>query len=394
METNQDDPRDGGEAPAGEPAPGPAGDTRAAALAIAHATAMRARVGLLLWGGVTTGGMLLAMALGRADVAPFLALAAIFALASSWDARDRVRTGDPLADLPLDSGELGRAFRLLVLALPALLSGAAFGGLASFAAGLEPSAARTLAAQWSVAAAIVCFALALPRVSGAAARLFVPRSTGPHTARLTASLAVAVLLLPVPVRLLFDEFGRLITESGRPLIEVGGLLSQLVGELAIALAAVGLWVARGARETAERLGLGPMGLREWGIAALGLAAVAGLNTGLEALERAWLPDLWQADQAMSRQLVGTLTLSASLVLGISAGVGEEVLVRGALQPRTGILWASVLFGAAHIQYTWFGMLAIALLGIALGLVRRFANTTTAIVVHGAYDVVAALGTRS
>jgi hypothetical protein len=37
------------------------------------------------------------------------------------------------------------------------------------------------------------------------------------------------------------------------------------------------------------------------------------------------------------------------------------------------------------------MLTILLLGIALGLVRKWSNTTTVIVVHMLYDVVAALG---
>ena len=82
------------------------------------------------------------------------------------------------------------------------------------------------------------------------------------------------------------------------------------------------------------------------------------------------------------------------MLGLSAGVGEEVLVRGALQPRSGLVWASVIFGAAHVQYSWFGMLVIVALGLTLGLVRRHSNTTTAIVVHAAYDVLAALGSRT
>jgi hypothetical protein len=39
------------------------------------------------------------------------------------------------------------------------------------------------------------------------------------------------------------------------------------------------------------------------------------------------------------------------------------------------------------------MLVIVLLGVTLGLVRRHANTTTAIVVHAAYDIVAVLSAR-
>jgi membrane protease YdiL (CAAX protease family) len=75
---------------------------------------------------------------------------------------------------------------------------------------------------------------------------------------------------------------------------------------------------------------------------------------------------------------------------LSAGLGEEITLRGALQPRLGILLCSVLFASAHVQYTWFGMATIGLLGLALGGIRARTNTTTAIVVHSLYDVYAAL----
>ena len=118
-----------------------------------------------------------------------------------------------------------------------------------------------------------------------------------------------------------------------------------------------------------------------------------VNAGMEALEHARFPALWAADQSMGKLIAGNLSPIVGVLLGLSAGVGEELLVRGALQPRTGLLWASVLFAAGHVQYTWFGMLTIAMLGIALGLVRNRANTTTAILVHVIYDIVAALGAK-
>jgi membrane protease YdiL (CAAX protease family) len=65
-------------------------------------------------------------------------------------------------------------------------------------------------------------------------------------------------------------------------------------------------------------------------------------------------------------------------------------VRGALQPRLGLLLSSLLFAALHVQYTWFGMGTVALLGMLLGYLRQRTNTTTAIAVHAAYDVIAAL----
>jgi membrane protease YdiL (CAAX protease family) len=83
-------------------------------------------------------------------------------------------------------------------------------------------------------------------------------------------------------------------------------------------------------------------------------------------------------------------VGAAIVLGLCAGIGEEVLVRGALQPRVGLVAASLLFACAHVQYTWFGILTVGLLGVALGILRARTNTTVAIVVHSLYDVLAAL----
>ena len=147
------------------------------------------------------------------------------------------------------------------------------------------------------------------------------------------------------------------------------------------------------RAVMVRLGLEGVRPTHLLIAALGLAAVTGVNAGMEWLERTWFHELWLRDQDMVRLMAAHLGLGASIVLGLSAGIGEEVLVRGALQARTGLFWASLLFAAGHVQYTWFGMLTILALGVTLGLVRRSSNTTTAIVVHALYDIVAALGAK-
>jgi membrane protease YdiL (CAAX protease family) len=54
---------------------------------------------------------------------------------------------------------------------------------------------------------------------------------------------------------------------------------------------------------------------------------------------------------------------------------------------------SLLFAALHVQYSWFGMGVILFLGLILGWIRRHTNTTTAIVVHAVYDVIAVLGVQ-
>ena len=63
---------------------------------------------------------------------------------------------------------------------------------------------------------------------------------------------------------------------------------------------------------------------------------------------------------------------------VLAPVGEETLFRGFLYkgiaasqmgPATAIIVSSAAFAAMHLQYDWYGLLAVAALGLYLGLVR-------------------------
>ena len=397
MDTNQDVPAPG--EPTASYASTDAGF--AAEAAAAHAERQRAadavggamRRGLLRWTILVFVGSLAALLLGRPDAGLFLAISALFALTQSWDVRDRARTGDPATDLALEPGTVGSALRLLVPLVVPFSGVVLFASLGLYAKALSVTPQHVAAMHWCTAAGLVCVLLAFPPIALAVARAFMPGPHIGHTARLTASLAVVLLLVPVPFQLLIDDLMGVVKDSGRPVADVGSLVGQLIGEVVFALAAVGLWVGRDLRAVRERLGLGGMSSRHVVVALLGLAAVIGVNAGMEWIERTYFHELWLRDQDMVKLIAGDISVAAALVLGVSAGIGEEVLVRGALQPRVGLMWASLLFAAGHVQYTWFGMLTIALLGVMLGAVRIRANTTTAIVVHGLYDIFAALGSR-
>jgi membrane protease YdiL (CAAX protease family) len=352
------------------------------------------REGLLRWTIVLAAASFGTLALGHMEGAVLMAMAGMFALAQSWDVRDRALTGDPIADVSVQPGGVGSALRMLVPMVAPLAGAVLYTGLAVYARTLQVTAASIGVMQWCTASALVCVLAAFPPIQQQLALVFTRGAHPGHTARLTAALALVVLLLPYPMQLLLPQLTESLSNTGKPLADVGGLVGQLVGEVLFALAAIGLWVGRDAQQARERLGLGGMNMRHVIIAAIGLAAVIGVNAGMEHVERTQFHDLWLRDQAMVKLIAAELSLTAMLVLGVSAGVGEEVLVRGALQPRVGLVWASLLFAAGHVQYTWFGMLTIMLLGITLGLIRKYANTTTAIVVHGLYDIIAAFGARS
>jgi membrane protease YdiL (CAAX protease family) len=132
--------------------------------------------------------------------------------------------------------------------------------------------------------------------------------------------------------------------------------------------------------------------QEWHVAfALGLAgAMAVFMSGLgdPAIGRLWDLFGWpKTDEKAFEQLFKSMTSPiGAVVIGVTAGIGEELLVRGILQPRLGILLSNLFFTSLHaLQYNWDALLSVFLVGMLLGLVRKKTNTTTSAIVHGTYD---------
>jgi len=84
-------------------------------------------------------------------------------------------------------------------------------------------------------------------------------------------------------------------------------------------------------------------------------------------------------------------LAPSLVLALAtalcAGIGEETLVRGALQPVFGIFPAAFLHGMLHGQFAHAPVfiLQVALWSTVMGIVRRYTNTTTTVIGHAGFN---------
>lgn len=345
--------------------------------------------GLLAWVILIGLGSLLCAVLGHAELALLFAGAGVFALAQATDAaavssayRHWVRDSLPERTLA------GEVFRLLVRSIVPGMGALVYAGIGSYAWQLGTEPLHRLAAVWSFAAAgISLLLIARPVADRLTSLLFRSGPVG-RTRRLAARLFVLGILLPVPMQAMLPDLLDAMRESPVPLADAGALVAQLAGEIAIALAGVGWLVRRRWPATLERLGLGGVRLSYAGFVLVGLVGAIAINSGMEVLQRNALPELWRHDQEVTKLIAGQMPVWTALLLGLSAGLGEEVMLRGALQPRLGIVLTSVLFASGHVQYTWFGMLTIALLGILLGLVRRRTNTTTAILVHMLYDIFA------
>jgi uncharacterized protein len=175
-----------------------------------------------------------------------------------------------------------------------------------------------------------------------------------------------------------------------------GLLDIPLAELPLLVAAffgVGIFVRRNFAESLARLGL--VRPSRWQLFAALLVAQLMSLVGVAAdFLTSWLtPQTATQLNQVSQAMYGSFgsDLLPWVLLAVSAGVAEEILFRGALQPRLGLLLTSLLFTATHLQYGLSIVLAVILLGgLSLGLLRRHANTTTAILCHVTYDLLAGL----
>ena len=158
--------------------------------------------------------------------------------------------------------------------------------------------------------------------------------------------------------------------------------------LVLAVTGVGLLVRRTLAETISRLGLRRLRPRDLLVAALTVGLFLVLDAATGKLWEVLNPASFQRAQETATSLFGAiLTPAGALTAGLAAGIGEELLFRGALQPRLGLVITSLLFMLAHFQYSFsLGMVEVLLLGLALGYIRRRAGTTPCILVHGGYNI--------
>jgi uncharacterized protein len=180
--------------------------------------------------------------------------------------------------------------------------------------------------------------------------------------------------------------------SGTALGPADLVLNELPFLLA-ALIGVGLFIRRSPGAALARLGL--VRPTTWQIVlALGAAGIfVAFGTGMDLLAHTITPGIAHKVDSANQRLFGQLDDPIGIAtIALSAGIAEEALFRGAIQPRLGILWTSFMFAAVHTQYGLsLDAAAVFILAIGLGLLRRFTNTTTSTVCHVVYNTVVGIG---
>lgn len=178
-----------------------------------------------------------------------------------------------------------------------------------------------------------------------------------------------------------------------PSIGILELVVQAALFAAIAYIAVGYPYWRDLRAATARLGIVVPGARAIGIAIVATFAcfvVAGL-AGLAAQQLE--PGLSEAvDEVVNQMTAEVQNPLGAIILGASAGIGEEAIFRGALQPRYGLVIPSLLFAMLHGPQYGFNVVLLGLFGVSiiLGLERRYLNTSAAMITHALYNAVQVL----
>jgi membrane protease YdiL (CAAX protease family) len=174
------------------------------------------------------------------------------------------------------------------------------------------------------------------------------------------------------------------------------LIGTALTEIALALVIVGAPFYRTFKQALKRLGLVVPSLKNVGIA-LGLVLVAFMISALSSiLVRLLQPDLYdRINENLGTMTSGVNSWWGAAILGICAGAGEEILFRGAIQPKYGIIVTSIVFAVLHQQYgASFVTVGVFGVGILLGLERKYLNTTACIITHATYNTLAVLAAQA
>lgn len=267
------------------------------------------------------------------------------------------------------------------------LFGAAYyaGFLGSPAAGASP---QPIGAGLMVTAAIAAVVTSNPMRTRLAGVLGFDPDQPVHT----LALALAVILIGMQVSLLaFVDV--LAADRSQPPLTVVDLFAQEAPFLILAATGVGLYIRRNATQTLVRLGVVRPAWWQITLALTAAGAFFAISQAGIAVSHAVTPDVAHSIDATEQQLFGGLNNPVGIAaIALLPAICEEILFRGALQPRLGLLATALLFTLIHTQYgVSFDTLVVFVLAVGLGLIRKYTNTTTSGLCHATYNLLVSIG---
>ncbi|MFC7440080.1 CPBP family intramembrane glutamic endopeptidase [Laceyella putida] len=185
----------------------------------------------------------------------------------------------------------------------------------------------------------------------------------------------------------------LINEATAPTVEAAYTFASIWSQnvLFAMLGFIGIgWLSRRSwREALDRLGLRPLSSKQV-LAGVGIGVALTLLPAIITLvETHFGPVVDQNVDELTNKMLGPLfgSIPGVLTLGLAAALGEEIIFRGALLPRFGVIYTSILFALVHANYGLsLSTLMIFFVALALAFARNRVNTTLSMVIHATYNI--------
>lgn len=177
--------------------------------------------------------------------------------------------------------------------------------------------------------------------------------------------------------------------TGLPLMWVASV--NMLCFILFSFFAQGLWAKKSFQQTAVELGFTRL---PWKTAGMMLGIALLLAVGIQILEGFLLPLVDENMRESIQKVVDALKIRGSApyiimtaaIVGLAAGIGEEILFRGLLQPVFGVIPTALLFTLIHTHYgPTVLLLELFAVGAFVGLIRQKYNTWAAIIVHAGFD---------
>ncbi len=170
------------------------------------------------------------------------------------------------------------------------------------------------------------------------------------------------------------------------------LISQFSAFTVLAYVLVGVGIWRNFRESTFRLGLTWPTRRQVAVGIGGFLVGMVVMVAAGILTTIFQPDfndeINQATQGITDSVSSPI---GAVFFGLGAGISEELLLRGAIQPRYGLILTSILFALLHNQYgISFVLAGVFTMGVILGLERKYFGTTAAVITHAIFNTIAVL----
>jgi membrane protease YdiL (CAAX protease family) len=171
-------------------------------------------------------------------------------------------------------------------------------------------------------------------------------------------------------------------------ISYGELIVQLLFFIGVSYVVVGAGLRRRLSEANARLGVVWPSPKTIAIAVVAFFGALLVNGVSGVLTETFQPEASDQIESGLEELTGVPT---AILVAVSAGVGEELFFRGALQPKFGIILTSLCFALLHANYGLsFVTAGIFSMGVIFGLLRQRYGTTAPMITHGLVNLVAVL----